>query len=68
MVDEPYTADFWRWLQQQLIKKRGRDDFTIAALQLYSDKTLLNFKGVTAHPVRATFLNILYEARIKNLV
>jgi hypothetical protein len=39
----------------------------VAALQLYSDKTLVAMKGQSAHPVRITFLNIAYGMRIISL-
>lgn len=41
--------------------------FTFIALQFYSDKTLLTHKGLTAHPIRATLLNLMFGMRIKNL-
>lgn len=39
----------------------------MAGIQLYSDKTVLNFKNRQSHPIRATLLNISYPVRIKNL-
>lgn len=55
VFDGPHTADVWIKLQQLL---RGRlpaaqqSKAAIAALQLYSDKTLLTMKGLQAHPIR----------------
>ena len=39
----------------------------IAALQLYSDKTLVNQKGLSCHPIKATLLNVRHNKRIQDL-
>lgn len=51
---EPHTADLWHNLQRRLecVFSMGQGQLVIAALQLYSDKTLLNMKGQQAHPMR----------------
>lgn len=41
--------------------------WTVAALQLYSDKTLTTFKGSSVHPIRACLLNAGYCSRVANI-
>ena len=41
--DNVHTGTLWEWYQNKIRTKYA--DAVIAALQLYSDKTLLNFKG-----------------------
>ena len=50
----PETGDVWNYAQALLDRRfcSSAVDPVIAALQLYSDKTLLNMKGLQAHPVR----------------
>jgi hypothetical protein len=38
-------------------------DKLVAALQLYSDKTLLDNKSATCHVMRAALLNVILHAR-----
>lgn len=52
VYDGPETAYLWHYLQQLEQRDHKRVDVVIAAVQLYSDKTLLNMKGLQAHPVR----------------
>jgi hypothetical protein len=72
----PHEADWWVLAQQHLDELVAQWAGTnslykdvkpcVAACQFYSDKTLLNFKGATAHPVGFTILNIAYGKRIAN--
>jgi hypothetical protein len=62
VYNHPHNADAWIHLESNLPA-----DHVIAALQVYSDKTLINSKGLSAHPIRATLLNIAYSKRIHNL-
>lgn len=52
VYDGPETAQLWHYVEQREQRRHNRADITLAALQLYSDKTLLNMKGLHAHPVR----------------
>jgi len=46
--EEVHQGQLWEWLQR---KVRRRDPGgVLAALQLYSDKTLLNLKGESVFP------------------
>lgn len=57
------------YFQQRLRNCTKCPDAKVAALQLYSDKTQLAIsQGLSAHPIRATLLNIAYGKRIKSLV
>lgn len=62
LYNEPHACDAWLYLQSK-IPESG----IIAALQLYSDKSLVNMKNLSAHPIRATLFNLPYKDRIKNL-
>lgn len=62
IYNEPQYCDAWLHLQSLLPAHS-----IIAALQLYSDKSLVNMKNLSAHPIRATLLNLSYSDRIKNL-
>lgn len=54
-------------MQDLLDKSTASKDRCLAMLQLYSDKTLVTFKGKQAHPIRGTLLNIGYSSRISNI-
>jgi hypothetical protein len=43
--DEVHHCELWERLEELL--RRKYPSAVLAALQLYSDKTLLNFKGIT---------------------
>ncbi len=58
----PYTCDAWLSLQSLL-----PEHAVIAGLQFYSDKTPVNMKNLSAHPVKCALLNVKYSTRIKNL-
>ena len=51
---ELHTADLLHHLQQMMAQVfgRGQEELAIAALQFYSDRTLLNVKRQQAHPMR----------------
>lgn len=52
---------------QQLRASNPDMPWTVAAVQLYSDKTLTTFKGTSVHPIRACLLNAGYCSRIANI-
>lgn len=52
--NEPHQCGRWEFLEAELRKEDP--DGKIAALQAYSDKTLLNMKGATAHPIRCVLV------------
>ncbi len=61
-------TDLWLYFQEILRRRRGHENAKVAALQLYSDKTLLTISdGLSAHPIRATMLNIAFGKRVQNL-
>ena len=62
LYNEPHNCDAWLQLQSNI-----PESSFIAALQLYSDKSLVNMKNLSSHPIRATLLNLPYKERIKNL-
>jgi hypothetical protein len=62
VYSHPHTADAWLHLQS-LIPPHA----VLAALQMYSDKSLVNDKGLHAHPVKCTLLNIDYDIKIRSL-
>eukprot|EP00798_Chlamydomonas_sp_ICE-L_P001924 gene1924-biopygen14746 len=64
--DDPHSADLWNWFQRRIRSNVGYERSVVVALQLYSDKTHLNFKGTDCHPVLATLLNICHGKRIKS--
>eukprot|EP00798_Chlamydomonas_sp_ICE-L_P025678 gene25678-biopygen20166 len=64
--DDPHSADLWNWFQRRIRSNVGYERSVVASLQLYSDKTHLNFKGTDCHPVLATLLNICHGKRIKS--
>ncbi|KAL4431240.1 hypothetical protein ABPG75_006496 [Micractinium tetrahymenae] len=75
IIRDPHTADAWLEAQATLrerLQAAGASEAdikaaVIAALQLTSDKTLLNVKGLQAYPVRACLLNLMYGLRIDNI-
>ncbi|GAX77802.1 hypothetical protein CEUSTIGMA_g5245.t1 [Chlamydomonas eustigma] len=71
--DDVHNCELWEQIEKRVRRDHPNPVATgrppmLAALQLYSDKTLLNMKGVNSHPIRATLLNVSYGKRIKNLV
>ena len=68
VITTPDTADVWIKLQAKLRQQPMRNDAFIAAVQLYSDKTLVNHKGMTCHPVKASLFNVPYAKRIKGIL
>jgi len=61
-------ADLWLHFQEVLRRREGHENAKVAALQLYSDKTLLTISdNLSAHPIRATLLNIAFGKRVQNL-
>lgn len=64
VYNKPEQCDAWIDLQRQLRRTKEFKDAVIAALQLYSDKTLLNRKGLQCHSVKITLLNIPFSRRI----
>ena len=65
VYNEPHQCEAWADMETA-IRRRDRTG-VVAALQLYSDKTLVNRKGLSCHPIRATLLNIKHGIRIRNL-
>lgn len=65
VYDDPHHCDLWLYYQQLLHERHP--GAVIAALQFYSDKTQVTFKGMSLHPVRGTLLNIWYGKRIHRL-
>ena len=68
VFNAPHECDAWLELQHMLRSRPGNDKAVIAALQLYSDKTLVNRKGLDVHPVKATLLNLPYSKRIEKII
>lgn len=67
MFDQPHDGMYFE-VMQRLVNSEGKDEKQyVAMLQLYSDKTLVTFKGKSAHPIRGTLLNIGYASRINNI-
>lgn len=66
IYNEPHQCDTWINMQNEL-RAHVNANGVIAALQLYSDKTLINRKGLSAHPIRAALLNIHHSKRIRDL-
>lgn len=60
---DPWDSDRFLWHQATL-----SDGQKLLALQLYSDKCLLNSKGRQAHPIRMGILNLEHYTRSQNLV
>jgi len=52
VYSQPDDGDRWLWFQDKLRAQHPGQSPVVAAVQLYSDKTLLNMKGLTAHPIR----------------
>lgn len=68
IITTPQTADTWIQLQAKLRSQAMFKDSSIAAVQLYSDKTLVNHKGMSCHPVKAALFNVPYSKRIKGIL
>lgn len=66
IYNAPHQCDTWITLQNEL-REHVNPNGVIAALQLYSDKTLINRKNLSAHPIRAALLNIHHSKRIRDL-
>ena len=60
VINKPANAN--RWLAHQASIREGG---VVAAVQIYSDKTLVNNKHAAAHPVRLSLLNVDYAARMQ---
>lgn len=54
--DQPWGGAVWAE-EEAAVRARLGAHAVIAALQLYSDATLVNFKNASVHPVYATLLN-----------
>jgi len=50
--EDPHHGDAWLNSQELLQVQNPQLDPVVAALQLYSDKTVLTMKGRQAHPIR----------------
>jgi hypothetical protein len=63
---EPHNAQWWLNLQALLDGRFPSKAaiLVVAALQLYSDKTQVACKGVSAHPVHLALLNLAYGVRV----
>ena len=62
-------TDLWLYFQELLRSRKGHENAKVAALQLYSDKTLLTISNsLSAHPIRATLLNIAFGKRVQKFV
>ena len=68
VITTPQTADTWIQLQEKLRMHSVSRKGCIAAVQLYSDKTLVNHKGMSCHPVKAALFNVPYSKRIKGIL
>lgn len=73
VFNQPHDGMLMEILQQLVDGQVKRDNEAstlmncVAMLQLYSDKTLVTFKGKQCHPIRGTLLNIGYASRIRNI-
>jgi hypothetical protein len=68
VITTPETADTWIQLQDKLRMHSVSREGCVAAVQLYSDKTLVNHKGMSCHPVKAALFNVPYSKRIKGIL
>lgn len=59
VFEEPHEG--LAWLQAQQVLDAGA---IVAAVQLYSDKTQLNMKQLSLHPIKLVLLNAPYSARM----
>ena len=57
VFEEPHEG--LAWVQAQQVLDAGS---VVAAVQLYSDKTQLNMKQLSAHPIKLVLLNAPYSA------
>ena len=57
-------ADCDPWLRHQFVIEVEAAGAVVAALQLYSDKSLLNNKGTAVYPLKAVLLNAPYTQRV----
>lgn len=60
---QQFTGDIWVQCQDAL-----PEGGVLAAVQLFSDKTLLNFKGLSAHPIMAALLNVNVSERSRKAI
>jgi len=59
IYDEPHHCDAFLTAQEAVLKLSPQPlHSVVAAMQLYSDKTVITFRGHSLHPVRFTLLNI----------
>ena len=68
VYNAPHQCNAWIEMQDLVRSRPGLDSAVIAALQLYSDKTLVNRKGLDVHPVKASLLNVPYSKRIERII
>lgn len=56
----------YAWIEAEIaIRQRPESsDGVVAALQFYSDKSLLNRKGLQTHPIKAALMNVPFSKRI----
>jgi hypothetical protein len=66
LYNEPHQCDMWITLQNDL-RQYLDPNGVIAALQFYSDKTVVNKKGLSCHPIRAALLNVRHSTRVRQL-
>jgi hypothetical protein len=60
-----FTAERLNLMQAEVRLTSGNPKTVIAALQLLSDKTLLNNRKLSGHPIRATLLNVKDTRRLR---
>jgi len=65
LFNVPHQCD--AWLTQQSYVRSTNPDGVVAAVQLFSDKTLVNRKNLSCHPIKATLLNIDLSIRITHI-
>lgn len=70
----PHRGDAWLHIQDlvedhaaQIHSEQVALSAVVAALQLYSDSTLLNVKGKPCHPIRMTLLNVPYSQKSEHV-
>ena len=63
LYNKPEWAESWNYHQKEVRDATGDDRACIACIQLYSDKTKLTDKNLSAHPIRATLMNIRPSVR-----
>ncbi|GMH44629.1 hypothetical protein BSKO_12581 [Bryopsis sp. KO-2023] len=65
IYSDPSNSD--AWIQSQELPERVQVNGTIASIQIYSDKTVINRKGVSAYPMKAVLLNLPIEERRRRI-